>query len=168
MSGEWVPHEVDLESDQIREVYASFGLAFYFAQILEQTVAMLLATLFGPGEDWLKEHGIGDLLDQNFRTTFGRLAKQLEGRVSPDLIKAIGKTVEDRNKLAHHYFWDHAVEFTKTDGRTAMIAELDEMKDRFIHLNDELEALQAQWRAEVGMSDEEVQRQFNKLMRGEN
>jgi len=164
MSDEWVPHELDPESDQIREVFARFGAALYSAQVLEQAVAMLLATLFGPGEDWLKQHGIDDLLDRNFRATFGQLKKQLEGKAPDELLEAIGDSVQLRNRLAHHYFWDYAVEFTKTDGRNTMIGELAEIDERFQNLTTELDALQARWRQDHGISDEDIQKQFDKLM----
>ena len=42
-------NDLDSESYQIREVYALFGLAMYFAQCLERTIGISMVTVYGPG-----------------------------------------------------------------------------------------------------------------------
>lgn len=38
MDATWVPEELDLESDHVRQVYAKYGAAMYFAQVLEHAL----------------------------------------------------------------------------------------------------------------------------------
>src|ERR1700677_85023 len=98
---------LDPESEQIREVYAFFGLAMYLAQNLERALAMLLAVLgeAKPMTAW----DYDARLAENFQSTFGALVTrfvELAGSDHVTLSTQLEKAVVDRNDLAHHYFWE--------------------------------------------------------------
>jgi hypothetical protein len=61
---------------------------------------------------------------------------------SSGLSARLQRANEQRNDLAHHYFWDHGIQFTSPDGQMAMIAELSQMRVDFDSLDDHLAAHQ--------------------------
>jgi hypothetical protein len=156
---------MDPRSELIREVYAQFGVAFYQAQNVEKTLMMLLATVFGPGDHWLNEHGMGVLLDRYSKHTFGQLAKRLREKGIPaDLLGEIESALKDRNWLAHSYFWDRAIEFAREDLRESMIKELAAMRDRFAGLDAKLTPFVRRWSADRGITDEVVQQTMKRML----
>ena len=68
---------LDPESEQIREVYARFGLAVYSAQCLERELAMLLAASGTP--EYFTAWDYDDRLAGNFDSTFGALVTMFAG-----------------------------------------------------------------------------------------
>ena len=72
------------ESEQIKEVFAPFGLAIYQAQCLERSLAMAVATVYGPGPQKLTKSGYEKLLQSNFKRTLGRLIAELQESVVVD------------------------------------------------------------------------------------
>ena len=103
---------IDPESAQIREVYAYFGLAMYQAQCLERQLAMILATKYGPGPTRITSREFDALLERLFRRTLGHLVNEIGAlvEVSEDEKEQLRDALSKRNWLAHHYFWNRAVE----------------------------------------------------------
>ncbi len=122
---------LDSEAEQIKEVYAYFGLAMYRAQCLERQLAIVLATRYGPGPTKITNVEYDGLLESLFSKTMGRLVRdigevaKLSEREEEQLREALNK----RNWLAHRYFWERARVFLSASGRVAMIQELQETVD---------------------------------------
>lgn len=146
---------LDPESEQIREVYALFGLAMYLAQNLERGLAMLLAVF---GETKLMTTWDYDArLAENFKSTFGALVTKFAALADSEHVKLtdqLAKALDDRNDLAHRYFWDRAMQFCSSDGRAHMITELHRMRNRFESLDDELAELARECVKRRGLSAE--------------
>ena len=102
--------DFDSESQQIREVFATYGLAMYQAQCLEKQLVVVLSGPYSPTPDKLTRGRIDDLMDTNLEQTFGALAKEVKSRTTlpTDTDEKLDRAVEDRNWLAHHYWWDRA------------------------------------------------------------
>lgn len=134
------------DSAQIREVYARFGLAVYQANCLERGLAIALSTAFGPGPSKITRAEFRELLEGHFGRTFGTLVRHLE-RVGAgaDLIAILRPSLETRNRLIHHYFWEHAVDLTQPAGRDRMIDELQGIADDFDQINAQLDKLATEW-----------------------
>lgn len=146
---------LDPESEQIREVYALFGLTMYLAQTLERGLAMLLA-VFGEG-NLMTAWDYDARLAENFQSTFGVLVTKLAEQAGSGNVKLtdrLAKAVDDRNDLAHHYFWDRAVQFCSSDGRAQMITELHQMRHRFESLDEKLTELTQECAKRRGLSVE--------------
>src|SRR5258707_9358823 len=104
---------MDDEGEQIKEVYARFGLAVYFAQVLEHGIvnALLIVSLIPSRrhlvpsiEEWAAE--VDAFTGRHFEDTMGRLIKSLRSVTTLGvglevlLRDALGK----RNWLVHDYF----------------------------------------------------------------
>jgi hypothetical protein len=74
----WVPSgyedsaAVDV-GEQVKEVYARYGLACYMQQLLERELAIMLSTSHRPSHVELKK--TGELMDSHFAQTLGRLVR---------------------------------------------------------------------------------------------
>lgn len=158
---------IDPESHQIREVSAHFGLAMYMAQVLERTLALALATVYGPGPGKLVRHQYDALLESNFQKTLGALVKKLRKSVpiSEELEALLSESLRKRNWLAHNYFWERAVTFNKEDGRQSMIKELKAIVDYFERVDAKFSAIIREWGDKHGVTQEIVENEMSKLLR---
>lgn len=124
------------ESDQTREVYARYGLAMYFAQVVEHGMANIgwLLSLSAHGRE-----ASGDL-EAQIAKTFGELVNDLRRRNGPPhLVEVLEEARRLRNFLAHAYFKERIDHFVNSAGRTELVAELCGFVDRFQEIDTELE-----------------------------
>jgi hypothetical protein len=158
---------LDPQSEQIREVYALYGLAMYQAQCLERQLAMLVA-IWNPTVRFTA-WDFDDRLAQNFESTFGILVTMFSEKSStaekPLLIK-LENAVVKRNDLAHCYFWNRAVELNSTGGRGEMIQELNALINLFGSLDAEVTELTRNLMEEKGVAQDVVRKELEKLLSG--
>ena len=99
-----VKSERDLDGEQIKEVYARFGLAVYQAQCVERQLAIALASAYGPGVKRITRAQFDDLLGTYFKRTRGALVTVLRHTFSPpvDLESQLAQALRIRNWLIHN------------------------------------------------------------------
>jgi len=126
--------DIPAKSEEVREVYARFGLAIYSAQCLEHGLVNAFIYLhlipskmpeYRPKE-W--EDEVDAFTSKHFEHTLGRMIKDLEKftNIAPNLSKKLSQALKIRNWLAHDYFRERAREFLSHEGRIIMIKELDD------------------------------------------
>lgn len=153
----------DPESEQIRDVYAHFGLAVYWGQCVEQSIFKYLVFFdhfpkaisnYTTSETWIKEF---DSYEQRqMSQTMGKLIKRLKevGEQTSTIENSLSNVLRLRNWLAHGYFSDRAVEFTMSGGRVDMISELEEMKNQFQLCTKDLDAITLPVMQKFGFNDD--------------
>jgi len=156
----------DTESEHVREVFANYGRAMYEAQCLEREVGLLLSTKYAASPDTTAVWRFEELLDSNADLVFGRLVSRLTASANygPALAEKLNRAVEARNRLAHRYWWERAVEFTSSKGREQMIAELREMRVLFSDVDAALSAEGREWRRTRGVGDDLVHAEMARLL----
>jgi hypothetical protein len=138
-------------NDEAREIYAHFGLAFYYSNVLEHGIANAIFVLelldkrreITTGQEW--ETLVDDHFDASFAQTLGRLKNAVvrhseRSSVLAGLMADLDKCVEERNFLAHHFWREYAVQWVTADGREAMIERLEGARDLFSATDRKLEA----------------------------
>jgi hypothetical protein len=151
------------ESDQIRDVYAHFGLAVYLAQCVEQSIFQHLLFLdhfpkaiaeFTSKEAWVS--AFDEFEARELGQTMGKLIRRMKEAGQPtDQIQALlTQTLKQRNWLAHGYFADRAVEFTRELGREKMIPELEELQALFREAAAKIDALTMPVARKYGLTEE--------------
>lgn len=147
---------MDTESERIKTVYATFGLAFYYAQCVERSLSILLATKYGPGPTKITRTQYDELLQKLFSKTFGGLAKHLRETVgTPEEFEdTLTEAIDKRNWLAHHYFWERAGHFVTEEGCFFMISELEKVADFFIAFEQQLDSITKQYIGQHGITEE--------------
>ena len=162
---DWEHETPTFEDRQVREVYARFGLAAYCCQCVEKTLGVMLASMYGEHWEVKTREDYDRVLGEQFDKTFGRMARDLGDVVDlPDAFEGrLRHAISERNRLMHAYFWDSAGKFVSSDGREAMIAELQEVVDFLRGFDDELTGVHQCWLDSVGISEERVRREAAKL-----
>jgi hypothetical protein len=158
--------QLDPESDQIREVYARYGLAMYQAQCVERQLAILLASEYGPGPRKITRSQYDQLLQSHFERTLGGLLHHLEKAISlpSDFEKTLRIALEKRNWLAHRYFWERAGHFVSGKGRSKMILELQEAIDYFENLDTKLTEISDAWARSHNITSKDLERALERII----
>jgi len=160
------PYDAD---EHVKAVYAHFGLAVYFAQVLEHALVNglvfidLIPKRAGnpvPKQQWYKE--FDSFMDRHFETTLGKMIRSLKAVVSvpPDLEVSLSDALKKRNFLAHDYFRERATEFMIKTGRDEMIAELEDARELFDAAGKKLDEVVKPLREQFGFTDEGFAKYF--------
>ena len=128
------------EQDQVREIYAFYGLAMYWAKCLEQSIFIHLIFLdffpnnvnsFQNSTKWASAFAAYE--EKELAKTMGRLLQKLidEGQPTKEVNTLVSVSLQKRNWLAHSYFSQLSVELTLQAGRSLIITELQAMIEIF-------------------------------------
>jgi hypothetical protein len=165
--------EQNPEPDEIKEVYARFGLALYFAQVLEHGIVNALVSLdlipnqrkhARTPEEWSAI--VDSFMSRHFEKTMGRMLHELRSitLVPSDLEDLLRDALRRRNRIAHDFFREHAEDFMNSSGRAAMLAEVDECRAVFEAADNQLDEVVAPMRRAAGITDEVIAREFDAMM----
>lgn len=155
-----VKREDDLPDDayQRREVFAHYGAAMFYAQVLEQGLVNALTfaqTATAPGST----QSTFDLnFDGNLGVTMGRLLRRIKPFLGDDtdLVEALTSALELRNRFAHTYWVEHDRNFFSFAGREAMMAESIEAQRTFQAVDTRLNPVMARYLQSVGLTQEQL------------
>lgn len=158
---------IDPESEQIREVFAHFGLALYRAQCLERQLALILASKYGPGPTRITRTEFDNSIEDLFSKTLGQLVRSIKelSALNEDEEERLKKALETRNWLAHRYFWERAVELLSEAGRESMINELRDAITLFDNLDEFFTNKTMEWAEAFGITQQSVERELDRLIR---
>ena len=159
---------MDPDSEQVKDVFAHFGLAIFQAQALERQLAITLATKYGPGPTRISREQFDDILEGLFSRTLGQLVKELRklANLSDDEVDQLQEALSKRNWLAHSYFWERAVEFLSESGRNVMIGELREAACSFETLDELFKSRTIEYGKSAGLTQQDLDRELERLLRG--
>jgi hypothetical protein len=164
--------ESDPLSEQVKDIYANFGLAIYQAQCLEHGLVNALVFLdLIPNQRRLAKSAtewaelVDSFMDSKFEFTLGRMIRALKDvtAVDPNLQEHLSVALSKRNWLAHDYFRERAEAFLTESGREAMLAELEASQAIFCQADEALEAAVKPAREKVGLTDEVLAATYAKL-----
>ena len=158
---------IDPESEQIREVFAHYGLALYRAQCLERQLAMILASKYGPDPTRITRMDFDHSIEDMFSKTLGQLVRSIKelSALNEDEEERLKNALETRNWLAHRYFWERAVELLSEAGRELMINELRDAISLFDKLDKVFTNETMEWADAFGITQQSVEREMDRLMR---
>lgn len=162
--------------EEVKEIYALFGLAYYMSNVLEHGIANALACLelmeqrrsCKSAQEW------EDLVDayqkEIFAHTFGNLRKRLEKHASclqnySEIIIKIKESKEERDFIAHHFWREYAVHMYSVEGRTTMVKRLAAAGHLFQETNKELDIALGPYFQKYGFSDQALDDAKQELLR---
>ena len=159
-------------SEQVKDVYANFGLAIYHAQCLEHELVNSLIFLdlipnqrkfAKSSEDWTSR--VEAFMESKFEFTLGKMIRALSEvtTVDPLMHQQLSDALAKRNWLAHSYFRDRAESFLSFSGRESMLAELESIQETFCSADQALEAAVKPARERAGLTDEALAENYEKL-----
>lgn len=165
-----------MESEEAKEIYAHFGLAFYESNCLEHGVANALCYIkiflqrksCGSQKEW--EGLIDKHFDESFEETLGRLIKQLEFHQDtlPSLLIVMAdleKCRDERNFLAHHFYREYAQGWFSFKGRKEMIERLQSSFELFFLTDRKLTAAVKSLAEKYGLTEEAIEKCWSEMMK---
>jgi hypothetical protein len=157
---------MDAEEEQIKEVYAQFGLAAYHGQCFETTLSnILLLDARVKGEvTTLAE--IDELELKQQKQTMGVLIRDLRAKVDlpANTQPVIDLALERRNFLNHRFFREHAENFVSEAGRCGMLAELTSIQVAISQANRMGTMLAMALLRFLGITPDKLEQEFEQLM----
>lgn len=144
------------DDHQTREMYARYGLAMYFAQVVEASIKSALVMAELSTSKFATLDDFDDSWAENFAVTMGKLLRKLTPFLADDT--ALGDDLQlallMRNQLAHHFFWDHSVDATTTEGRSRMITECMSAAEFYQDIEQRLELVVRRYSESIGTTPE--------------
>ncbi len=159
--------EIDLEAWEHREVYARFGVAIYFCQVLEHTLVnyLVLLTVVRNGRP-VTTAEIDSLFERVFGRTLGQNIRELQQILANDksLADELAPVLTLRNSLVHRWMSDRALEWGTHVKRARMERELIAATDQLTEANERLTALTMSLNDRIGLSPH-VRAEYEELIR---
>jgi hypothetical protein len=159
-----------------REVYAHFGVAIYFCQVVEAAlVNYLLLLRRTTSADEIAETDVDDLFVELFGKTLGRNIRKVKRLLGEHgdwvLADQMADILKLRNELVHHWLRTRVILQGTSENRLAMVDELrsatTKLQDADRALGERTQAMLAKAGLPDGFIDEEYQRLTDLADRGE-
>ncbi len=119
----------------IKEVYASFGLAYYMSECVYRGLIQVLAVA-GP---CLSRPRVEERFKVLEEKTMGPLIAEAKTIVPPDLHSALDWALERRNFLAHCFWFENLQQLAHHEGMKHLVFELMGDVEQFKHLGRALD-----------------------------
>jgi hypothetical protein len=149
---------LDEEQYLTREVYAMYGLTSYYVQSVERGIGIIV-TLASLKDRKIIQSQVTYEYVKIFEKTYGQIISLLQESdiaLNPVFEKDLEKSLTLRNKLAHDFWWDNALRITNEEGKKAIIAELQIIKDFFEDFDNRLEEIVAIEQHKHGITEETI------------
>lgn len=119
--------ELPDDDDRTREVFARFGLTAYAAQVYEHQLVNLLNVAAASGRPFKRPAQVEGWSDWLFTQTAGRLLAFVSdaGHLPDADLDLCRRAVEERNRIVHDFFREHAVDFRTVEGMQRMVEDAD-------------------------------------------
>ena len=161
-----MPEIPEIDNCCEKEPFAFFGLAAYYAQVLEEAALNLAVVLRLPEVNLISQELFLDLYDSLGRRTFGQLLKVAKSNLnlSDEDAEFLGTTLDLRNMLIHRYFRERAEDFISEVGRQEMKKELQTILSEFKKADEILTGLYLPLWEKYGVTEEFFQSEFAQMV----
>lgn len=126
--------------EDVKEVYAQFGLTYYFCEVLHRGLCNLYLLAKIP-EVGLTSPRAEELLKEAWSLTLGLLVAKLEVHLPAHLYAGLAAAVIRRNFVAHHFWYERIHLMATKSGPDQATQELSEAREEFKRLDAEVEML---------------------------
>jgi hypothetical protein len=151
--------------EHCKEVYAYYGLAMYRAQCVEQSISQLIVFFdffkrhvpsYSSAENW--ENDIDRFDELLSAKTMGQLNKHLISLevIDAEIASLLKTALLKRNRLAHRFFVDFAIDFVSSPGRDKMIGELEADIELFNTVEEILNPITYKLCEKYGLTEERL------------
>lgn len=151
----------------IKELYASFGLAYYHAEALHREMCLALFHTQLPPRDLTTRPRVDEIMAKAFATTMGEAAIKLKGVLPASLYEGVLEAVERRNMLAHRFWFDSAHLMLRPGNILKLIADLEDHAEYFDRLDHALMDRKKPFAQQMGLTDAMVKEAMESLLAGE-
>lgn len=154
--------------EEIKEVYAQFGLAYYFSEVLHRGLCNAYAiTPFKTAEDASRLR-IEERLEFAWSTTLGQMVNRVdETFLSKEIERELQDAVDKRNYLAHYFWFENIHKLTSKAGVRELLAELNEVRNLFQSLDERVDAQVEDRLQALGITTKQVNHALQRVLSGD-
>lgn len=158
-------NEPDAE-ELIKEVYARFGLAYYESECLHRELCMILA--FTPFQNKLNitRPRIEEELAHAFSLTLGQVKDSLKDILPDVLYSKLEYIVEQRNFLAHHFWFERIHLMFSIKGLRQMLEDLSVLSELFGKFDEQVSDYSKSKLRQFDLTEEMLQKSLNEIISG--
>ncbi len=148
-----------------KEVFAFFGRAAYYGQVLEQELIIFAVMLHLSGRTRLTQLDVEALFGAFQSRTFGQLLREAGSltTIPPDLEARLMDALNRRNDLAHKFFARRSEDFMSDAGRVEMIEELRRATVLFEEVDAGVTAIREPLSQKLGISQDLAKQELDKM-----
>lgn len=154
-------YNLEDENGQSRLIYAYFGLAIYFSQILEETFSIMLWSDKIFKQEVQTSSEVNEIIDtiENSKKTMGNFINEvkqsysLTEKLTIELKLILGK----RNYLVHKYFKIEVQKLLSGKGRKEMLKYFCDFMDEAQSINEELQVYYSKYTDSLGLTQERIE-----------
>jgi hypothetical protein len=131
------------ESEHYRLMYATYGSAVFFAQVLELQVVNMVAVREAYDDKTLYESALDTKFDKYSKQTLGRLKSALFEKYDlPDEVEDLFEDTKNKRNIITHEYFQNKIHKTHTfEGREKIIEELQGIRDQIREAENTLEEI---------------------------
>lgn len=153
--------------EEVKEVYARFGLAYYFSEVLHRGLCNAYALAPFEEEDEMSGMRVDERFDFAWSTTLGQIVNHTdESLLSEDVLDRLDDAVEKRNFLAHYFWFERIPKINSRSGVEEMISELDEAVEMFRSLNEKINEQLKNHAEKVGITEQVLDEAKEEVLSG--
>jgi len=102
-------------------MFERYGVAMYQAQVLEHRITQTLGVARTAAKQFRTREEASRDFQTNYTATLGTLLRYLRPHIDdPGLEAELTAALETRNRLAHHFFWEHQENMDSDEGLSVM------------------------------------------------
>jgi hypothetical protein len=150
-----------------KEVYARFGLAYYYSECLHRELGNTYSILTFKEPSHLTTYRAEEKMAYAYSLTMGKLVDELKDLLSEDLYKSLDLAVEKRNFLAHHFWYERIYKMDTEDGALGLINELTELANLFNELDEEVQVYFSRRWEEFGVTPDLLKSTLEQMIASE-
>jgi hypothetical protein len=154
-------------SDDVKEIYARFGLAYYHAEVLHRGLCNLYALSRIPEEGGITAPRLEEHLSEAYASTLGRIVTLVVPLLPHDFVPKLQIAVDRRNFLAHHFWFERIHLTTTSEGAAQLVEELSTYSEAFQALDAEIEHCTEPYLARAGITNETFAEALCATLQGE-
>ena len=153
--------------DLAKDVFAHFGAAYYFAEVLHRGLCNLFVWTRVVPAGPMNRYRVEEHLAKAFSTTLGQLLGEIKTCFSEDELGILGAAVSKRNYVAHHFWYERVYLMATAEGCRALIAELEAAEEMFRAADRLVDQVAAPYQAKMGLSSEILEKALQEARSGE-
>jgi len=154
------------DAELIKEVYARFGLAYYESECLHRELCIILAFTSFQSKLNITRPRIEEKLVHAFSLTLGQVKDALKYILPDVLYSKLEYVVEQRNFLAHHFWFERIHLMFSIKGLRQMLEELSVLSESFSKFDEQVSDYSKSILRQFDLTDEMLQKSLNEILSG--
>ena len=141
-------------SDEVKEVYVQFGLAYCYSEVLHRRLCNLYALSMIPGRGGMTRPRMEEHFAKAYGSTFGRIVQLVQPVLPEQLWPRVATATDLRNYLANRFWFERVHLTTTSKGAGELCVDLTGLTETLQVLNREVESLVEPYRIRLGFTGE--------------